>query len=463
MGWLAQARQTLSSLITPPGGFLGGVFTVQDPFPGAWQQNQELTAASALSYVAVYACLTQIAQDVGKTTLRLVKNDGTGIWTPVDNPAWSPVLRKPNAYQTIVQFKHTWITSKLAYGNTYVLKTRDQRGVVAALDVLDPQKVRPLIAPDGAVYYELGPRDTARPDARPVGLDPDRPVVPASEMIHDLMIPLFHPLVGVSPLYACGVAALQGQTIQQGSSRFFANGSNPGGLLVIPGALDPEQLKRVQESWNTAHAGVNQGRVAILTGGMKYESMTMSAIDAQLIDQLKMTEQQVCAAFHVPPYLVGVGDPPPYGTVEPLVQQYYASCLQSLLTAFEVCLDEGLELPTPYGTEFDLTDLILMDAATRTKAAHDAISAGALSPNEARRRYFGLGDVAGGESPYLQHQDYPLAALADRPAPGAEPTPPPAAPVAAPVAGQAALAPGAVLTAARAALVAKGLLEPCHT
>ena len=46
----------------------------------------------------------------------------------------------------------------------------------------------------------------------------------------------------------------------------------------------------------------------------------------------------------------------------------------------ERALDEGLELPAPYGTEFDIDDLIWFDTATRTKAAHDAIAAGVLYP-----------------------------------------------------------------------------------
>ena len=80
-----------------------------------------------------------------------------------------------------------------------------------------------------------------------------------------------------------------------------------------------------------------------------------------------------------------------------------------------------------YGTEFDIDALIWMDTATKTKAAHDAIAAGALSPNEARFKYFGLGPVPGGETPYLQQQMFSLAALAERDAaqPFAKPAPPP--------------------------------------
>src|SRR5262245_1615427 len=85
---------------------------VRAPFTGAWQQNQELRWDSALSYFAVFACTTLIASDVGKLRLRLVVQDGNGIWTETTSPAFSPVLRKPNRYQTIHKFCEQWIVSK---------------------------------------------------------------------------------------------------------------------------------------------------------------------------------------------------------------------------------------------------------------------------------------------------------------------------------------------------------------
>jgi phage portal protein BeeE len=59
------------------------------------------------------------------------------------------VLRKPNRYQNRIKFVETWIASKLLHGNAYILKERDNRGVVVALYVLDPHRVKPLVAPDG--------------------------------------------------------------------------------------------------------------------------------------------------------------------------------------------------------------------------------------------------------------------------------------------------------------------------
>jgi hypothetical protein len=99
------------------------------------------------------------------------------------------------------------------------------------------------------------------------------------------------------------------------------------------------------------------------------------------------------------------------------------------MTSFETSLDEGLELPSGLGTEFDIDDLIWLDHATKTDAAQKSIGSGAVSPNEARKKYYGLGPVVGGNTPYMQQQNYSLAALAKRDAddPFSKPTPAPAA------------------------------------
>jgi HK97 family phage portal protein len=398
----------------PPTMGVGGGWwpVVRESFAGAWQQNVDITPDNVLAYFAVFACITLIASDIGKLCLRLVEKSDDGIWTETSAPAFSPVLRKPNRYQTINKFIEQWIVSKLINGNAYILKERDRRGVVSALYVLNPMRVMPLVAPDGSVYYNLGSDYLSD---LPFGL----PAAPASEIIHDTMVSLFHPLVGVTPIYACGLAATQGLQIQSNSAKFFANNSQPGGVLTAPGAISDTTAQRLKDTWTTNYSGDNYGKVAVLGDGLKYEAMAVTAHDAQLIEQLKWTAETVCSCYHVPPYMIGVGPPPPYANIEPLLQQYYSQCIQSLLTNLEACLDDGLGIAetingTQYGTEFDIDDLIWMDTATKTAAAKDGISAGALSPDEARKKYFGLGPVEGGDTPYMQQQMFSLRALAER-------------------------------------------------
>src|SRR5215831_1749288 len=130
------ARRIPGGMRPPTGGSGGWYPVVRESFPGAWQQNVEVTSSDVLNYWAVFACTTLIAEDIGKLSLRLVEEDDDGIWQPTTSPAFSPVLRRPNRYQTICKFVEQWISSKLVHGNTYVLKQRDQRGVVTALYVL---------------------------------------------------------------------------------------------------------------------------------------------------------------------------------------------------------------------------------------------------------------------------------------------------------------------------------------
>lgn len=384
---------------------------IREPFIGAWQRNLEQRAETVLTFHAVYACITLIASDIAKMRLRLVERDGKGIWSEVEgqSPFW-PVLRKPNHYQNRIKFFEQWIVSKLIHGNTYVLKSRDNRSVVDGLYVLDPTRTKVLVASNGDVYYQLARDDLSGAK--------DSTVVPAGEIIHDVMVPLFHPLCGVSPLTACGIAAVQGLSIQRNSAKFFENGAQPSGVLTAPGTITNEQAGEFKRQWETNYTGANAGRVAVLGGGLEYKAMSVNAVDAQLIDQLKMTAEIVCSAFHVPPYMVGVGAAPTYNNIEALNQQYYTQCLQALIENIELLLDEALGLTSSkdgktLGTEFDLDDLLRMDTATQIKTWGDAVKATLLAPNEGRKK-LGYGPVAGGDAPLSQQQNFSLEALAKR-------------------------------------------------
>lgn len=403
----------------------GWVNIVREPFVGAFQRDIEIRTADVLAFPTVYRCINLIASDVAKLRVRLVERDKDGIWSETTNPAYSPVLRKPNRHQTRIQFFETWMISKLTHGNTYVLKQRDGRNVVTALYVLDPNRVEPLLAPDGSLFYRL--------DTDELSDLPDRIIVPAREIIHDRMNPLHHPLIGVSPIYAAGLAATQGRRIQEESATFFANGAKPGGYLQSDEEIDQTDADEISASWRTAYSGANAGNVAVLADGLKYQALSISAHDSQLIEQLGWSGKVVCQAFGVPPYKAGVGDAPANNTVEASNQQYYSDCLQTHFEHIELLLDEGLSMPEGLGTEFDLDDLLRLDSKTLMEVLDKA--KGKLTVNEQRRK-LGAKPVAGGDTVYLQEQDHSLEALSKRDAredpfakgsaAPSEPAPPPA-------------------------------------
>jgi HK97 family phage portal protein len=326
------------------------------------------------------------------------------VWEETESPSFSPVLKKPNRYQTRQKFIENWVTAKLVNGNAYILKQRDQRNLVVAMYVLDSCSVKPMVADDGSVWYQLSTDNLS---------GAKQTLVPASEIIHDTMVTLYHPLCGVSPIYACGLAAAQALNIQGNSERFFANGSLPGGILVAPGKISEATVKHLKEQWESNYSGTNVGKVAVLGDGLRYERMTLTAMDAQLIEQLKWTAENICSCFHIPPHMVGVGPTPTYNNIEALTLQYYSQCLQSHIEAIEALLDDGLALPKKYGTQFDLDDLMRMDTTALILSEKEAVGAGIKAPNEARKR-LNLGPAKGGDSPMMQQQNYTLEALASR-------------------------------------------------
>ncbi|HGJ5883517.1 phage portal protein [Arsenophonus sp.] len=389
------------------GGNLGGggwfTFSIKEPYPGAWQKNIELSREEILAYHPIFACITLIASDISKLPLRL-KRQGIDIWLDASDTL-IPVIKKPNSLQTRNQFFENWLNSKLSSGNTYVFKKRTTKGKVSSLHILDPSRITTLVSDDGEVFYQISVDNVS-------GIK-EAIKVPATEIIHDRFNCLYHPLVGLPPIYACAMAASQGTAIMKNSTRVFVNGGKPGGVIEIPGKISPDAARELKESWESSYGGENAGKTAVLTESAKYNPASASPADSQLVEQLGLTAEICCSVFHVPLYKIGLGQVPSYNNIEALEQQYYSQCLQAHIESIETLLAEGLDLPEKHKIEFDLDALLRMDTSTRFKTYNEGVKGGYLAPNEIRKKE-NLLAVEGGDTPYLQQQNYSLAALSQR-------------------------------------------------
>lgn len=397
---LFKSKKTLQSV-----GSRGGWFplSISEPFSGAWQKNIEWKRKDVLSHFAIFSCISLIASDISKLWVNYVVEDSNGIWVKTKNPF--NVIDKPNNYQNRMQFFESWVNSKLIRGNAYILKGRDSNGKVNRLYVLHPDFVYPVVSDDGQVFYQLS-QDNIN------GLEKDSITVPASEIIHDRFNCLYHPLVGLSPIFACGLAAYGGIKIMENSARHFGNMSRPSGILVAPGAISPETAQLLKDNWEKNYSGDNYGKTAVLGDDLKYQPITITAVESQMVEQLKLSADIVCSTFHVPAYKV-IGNAPAYNNIEALEATYYSQCLQVLIEAIELLLDEGLEVKSGSGFEFDLDGLLRMDTKTQIETLGSGVNRAIYSPNEARKK-LNLTPVSGGDSPLIQQQNYSLEALAKR-------------------------------------------------
>lgn len=419
---------TVAKAAVRPTTFPEGFGYVREPYAGAWQngESQQPALGAMAGYGSVYACVARISNDIAKLQPELLVQDSNGIpeLAPSNSPFWR-VLKKPNQFQNRIQFIMYWMALKLLHGNAYALKLRETtRGMVVALHLLDPRKVVPFVTPEGDVYYSLSGDELSK---IPTGM-----LVPASEIIHDRDTALWHPLMGVPRIVACAQSVMQGLRIQGSSSKFFQNMSRPSGMLTAPGTIDNVTAQRLKTEWEANYSGNNIGRLAVLGDGLKYEAMTIPAEQAQLIEQLSWTVEDVARCFSVPLYKINAGPMPTAGNVEALESQYYSGCLQILIESFELCMAEGLGIPDTHEVMLNLDGLLRMDSATHIEMLAKAVGGAIMKPDEARRARR-LKPIPGGDAVYLQQQNYSLAALAKRDAredpfapakPPAPPTPP---------------------------------------
>lgn len=391
---------------------------IRESFTGAWQRNQEERLDSLLQYPTLYACVSRIATDIGKLPFALKAKNSSGIWEAVENPAYSPVLRKPNHYQTGQQFREYWALSKLSQGNTYVLKERDNRDVVVGLYILDPCRVMPLISDSGEVFYQLYTDNlNLLPEAE------GQLIVPASEIIHDRCICPFHPLIGLPPIAAAHWPALKNMRILKSSAEFFANNAQPSGILSAPGAIADATADRLKTYWNENFTGSNAGKVAVVGDGLQFVSLASKSVDSQMVEQLRYSDEQTCQPFGIPPFKVGLGTIPSGLGVDAINQLYYDDALQSHIQAMECLLTEGLNAK-PYKVDMDETVLMRMDAGKKAEYHKTLVDAGIEAINESRLD-FNLPPLDGGNTVYMQQQDFPLDQVRNNVLPSQAPAPEP--------------------------------------
>jgi HK97 family phage portal protein len=384
---------------------------IHEPYAGAWQQNVEEKQGTVLCYPTLYACLNRISQDIGKLPFLLKELQSNGTEMVVDNPAYSPVLKKPNHYQTAQQFREAWALSRMIHGNTYVLKGRDDRNVVTRLYVLDPCRVLPLVSDSGDVYYQIN--YTTSENLLPANYPAEQLIVPAREIIHDRLNCFHHQLIGVPPVCAAHWPAVKNLKILKSATEFFNNHAQPGGILTAPAGMSEADAQAVQAYWASAYSGDNAGKVAVIGADMKFTAFAMKSADSQLVEQMRYSDEQICQPFGIPPFKIGIGSIPAGLGVDAINLLYYDDALSGPIESMENLLDEGLNISGKLGIWMDLEPLLRMDVGKQAEVETALVGGKIKTPDEARRR-FNLAPTGGGGTLWGQHQDYPLGTLAER-------------------------------------------------
>ena len=395
-----------------------GNWRLLNPLDGTgFQRNLSTQAMQSCS--AAFACVNVCAQALATMLMEHFRKLDNGGREPITTSALYRVLRSPNSYQTSSDFMMNLVYNLLYFGNAYALALRNDRQEVSELHIIPARNVQSYVDPETkAIFYGLG--DNPLVDSQYTML------VPSRDVLHIRLYTPKHPLVGVSPLQYAGLAVGINLAIGGNQAAFFNNMSRPSGVLSTEQTLTGDQMSALREAFEAKSKNMAAGGVPILGWGIKWQPMTITSEDAQLIEAYRMSIEDIARVYRVPLALIGDYTKATYANTEQLISAWLATGLGFLMTHIEHSFSKFFKLPADETVDFDVSVLLRTDFINRIGGLTKAISGGLLSPNEARARE-NLPAVAFGDEPRLQAQVVPLSQVNATPAPTAPAAP--AAPV----------------------------------
>ena len=274
----------------------------------------QVTEDTALRLSAVSSSIMLIADTISTLPVdQFIREDGQRRpFRPRDR--W---VEQPSLTLSRTTFWQQVIVSLLLDGNAFVRITRDGRGIIEDLTVLNPTQVDVL--DDG--YRFNGQTFLERMD-----------VLHVTEML------LPGEKRGTSRIKQAKDSLGLGLALEEYAGRFFGNGAYAGVVLEVPNELTKEQAEEIQQAWEAKHRGLGRShRPAVLMNGMKATQLTINPADSQMLDQRRFAVEEVARIFRVPPFMLGVTTPGSvsYSSVEQQMLYFTQHTIQPRVQALE--------------------------------------------------------------------------------------------------------------------------------
>ena len=352
---------------------------------------------SALTHVAVMACTAILSEDVAKLPLNVYRRTAKGGREVYRDHPLQKLLRRPNDWQTRFEFVEIMQAALVLRGNAYAVLVRDGLDRILQMVPVHPDQVMLWEAPDGEYFYLVtrrGMHEMAVLSSMPT-------MIPARDMFHLRWMGSWNSLLGLSRIQLMREAIGLSMSQEQMSARVAGSGARPGGILTTEGKLTPEVKDSIKLAWQAAQGGMkNSGRTALLEGGVKWQALGMTLVDAEFMASRQFSLEDIGRGFRVPKYKLGIGG----DTAGPSLVQQDQDYLNNVLSAY--CERWVAKLEREFDVDgdeitvaFDYAHFLKADITTRLNALRVGVLSMVYTPNEARAAE-GLAPIDGGDTLY---------------------------------------------------------------
>ena len=332
---------------------------------------------AALQVSTVWACVRLITETLGALSVNVYEKTASGRNIVQDHPLGYVLNVAPNDRMTSVELLESWGMNLAIDGNCYSRIIRDGSGDCIALQPKAAQQMMIDEKDDGSYGYQYAY------GAEKIPYTPE-------QICHSRL--MGNGLKGLSPLGYARRAVANAMALNENATRFNMKGGKPAGVLMIDHVLKPEQRSAVRNNFSDLEAGGDAGsRLFVLEAGMQYQQLSITPADAQMLEQMQFSVDDICRVFRVPSFMVNSHEKQTtYGTgIETMGQGYLTFTLYPYVKRIEASLNRWAvkpkERPRIY-VEFNLESLLRADSAGRAAYYATMVQNGLMSRNEVRAK-----------------------------------------------------------------------------
>lgn len=167
------------------------------------------------------------------------------------------------------------------------------------------------------------------------------------------------------------------RALEAQQAQLAGNGGKPSGVLSFVQPLRTETKEKLKATWQSKFGFGGEGGIAILDGDAKFQSMTMTSVDAQYIETRRMQIEEVARAFRVQPIMLMQADKAAtFASAEQMFRNHVIHTLGPWIARFEEAAARDI-LGHAEGLRVDLDERNLLRGDFKDQADYYAKALGA--------------------------------------------------------------------------------------
>ena len=380
-----ELKKKLSDLEERSEGKSTPVSRIDDPrlWPSLFQYlpsktGQNVNPDTALQSSAVYACVRVLAETMASLPLMVYKRKDKGKDVADSHELYFLLHDMPNPFQTSFEFREMAMGHLCLRGNFFAFKEMTKGGDILRIWPLHPAHMQVRREKGGQVIFQYADPISGRTEIIP------------NDLIWHIKGLSADGILGLSPISLAREAIGQHLTQMDYAARLYSNSPHMAGVIKTPGNLKDEQQERLRKQFVTATTGDNAFLPPVMSGGLEWVNIGMNNEDAQFIESMNFSIEDIARIFRVPTVLIQHPDKTStYASAEQFFLSFVTHTIRPWAVRWEQSANKDLLSERDrkrYFVEYNLDGLLRGDLESRYRAYSIGIQWGFLSPNDIRER-----------------------------------------------------------------------------